>query len=336
LNNLERWSIDSWSTAGAGLASNPDQGYNAQFNTGLFQFNGSYPLNEVKSIRVILAYRRDLTIVKPSPYYPGGVQGLPDRFGLGYKNVLSQYALTRLEYVHDNTINPTLNIWNGLRYKIYMDVNFPVSNSSLKNAYTYNFGFDARHYLPIYRNVIWATRAAADFSWGKQKLIYYLGGVDGWFSPRFNNANKPDPDQAYAFQTLAVNLRGFNQNVANGNNAFVFNSEIRLPVFTTLLSKPINNAFVRNFQLVQFLDLGTAWNGKYDRWTRPGVVYTNGGNNPVSFITKAGGIGPFAGGYGFGARSTLLGYFLKLDVAWEMNGIFKGKPLLYFAMGVDF
>jgi hypothetical protein len=309
--------------------------YNAQFNTSIYQFNGSYPLNEVKSLRLTVAYRRDRIIIKPTPYI-NGQQLPPDRRGLGFPDILSQYALTRLEYVHDNTINPTMNIWHGLRYKVYMDVNMPVSGASVKNQYTYNLGFDARHYLPIYRNFIWATRAAADFSWGNQKLIYYLGGVDGWLSPKFNSGNRPAPDQTYAFQTLAVNLRGFNQNVANGNNAFVFNSELRLPVFSTLLNKPVNNAFIRNFQLIQFLDLGTAWNGKYDKFARPGVVYQDGGNNPVSFITKAGGIGPFAGGYGFGARSTLLGYFLKFDLAWEMNGVFKGKPISYFALGLDF
>ncbi|MDQ6815037.1 MAG: hypothetical protein M3040_14980 [Bacteroidota bacterium] len=306
--------------------------FNAQSNTNIYQFNGSYPLNEVKSIRLTVAYRRDRLIVKPFNL----TQGQPGRFGLTFHDQLSQYALTRLEYVHDNTINPTMNIWHGLRYKVYMDFDAPVSGESAQQGYTYNFGFDARHYLPIYRNFIWATRAAADFSWGKRKLIYYLGGVDGWLSPKFNSANRPDPDQNYAFQTLAVNLRGFNQNVANGNNAFVFNSELRLPVFSTLLNKPVNNAFIRNFQLVQFLDLGTAWNGKYDKFARPGIVYTNGGNNPVSFVTKAGGIGPFAGGYGFGARSTLLGYFLKVDAAWEMNGVFRGKPIWYFALGLDF
>ena len=201
--------------------------------------------------------------------------------------------------------------------------------------FTFNFGFDGRHYLPIYRNFIWAVRTAADFSWGAQKIIYYAGGVDGWLSPKFNNQNTPAPDQNYAFQSLAVNLRGFNQNVANGNNAFVINSEFRLPVFATLFNKPINNAFLRNFQLVQFADLGTAWNGKYDKLERPNTVYT-GSDPAISFRTKAGGIGPFAGGYGFGARSTLLGYFLKLDAAWEMNGIFKGKPIWYFALGFDF
>jgi len=130
-------------------------------------------------------------------------------------------------------------------------------------------------------------------------------------------------------------MRGFNQNVANGNNAAVINSELRLPVFSTLFNKPINNAFLRNFQLVQFFDLGTAWNGKYDKIERPSVLYSQPGN-PVVVKIKAGGIGPFAGGYGFGVRSTILGYFLRLDAAWEMNGVFKGKPIWYFAMGLDF
>jgi hypothetical protein len=47
-------------------------------------------------------------------------------------------------------------------------------------------------------------------------------------------------------------------------------------------------------------------------------------------------IGPFAGGYGFGVRSTLLGYFMKLDAAWPMKGVFKGKPIYYFSLGFDF
>jgi outer membrane protein assembly factor BamA len=232
--------------------------------------------------------------------------------------------------VHDNTINPSQNIWNGLRYKVYLDVNKPVVGSGTN--VTYNFGFDARHYLKIYRNFIWATRAAADFSWGNQKIIYYLGGVDGWFSPKFNN-NPPAQDQSYAFQSLAVNMRGYNQNIANGNNAFVINSELRLPVFATLLNKPINNAFIRNFQLVQFLDLGTAWNGKYNGIKRPSEYYAG---NPVSVKIDAGGLGPFAGGYGFGARSNLLGYFMKIDAGWPMKGVFRGSPIWYFALGLDF
>ena len=129
-------------------------------------------------------------------------------------------------------------------------------------------------------------------------------------------------------------MRGFIQNVANGNNAVTINSELRLPVWTTFFNRPINNAFVRNFQLVQFIDLGTAWNGAYKGIARPSSTYSN--NTPVQVYKKVGGVGPFAGGYGFGARSVLLGYFLKFDVAWEMNGFFKGKPIWYLSMGLDF
>ncbi len=305
--------------------------YNTQLNTSLYQFNGSYPLNEVQSLRTTLAYRRDRTIIKA---FNNGTQQ-PDVVGLGFPDQVTQYALGRFEFVHDNTKNPTQNIWFGFRGKIYMDINSPLSDKTTNgNKDTYNFGFDVRNYVQIYRNFIWATRAAADVSWGTNKLIYYAGGVDGWLNPQFNNLNKP-LDQSYAFQSLAVNLRGFPQNVANGNNAFVINSELRLPVFSTLINKPINNAFLRNFQLIQFADLGTAWNGKYNKLARPSVVFSSS-DPAITFLKRAGGIGPFAGGYGFGARSTLLGYFIKVDASWEMNGIFKDKPYWYVALGFDF
>jgi hypothetical protein len=247
------------------------------------------------------------------------------------------YGQLSMEYVYDNSVNKTLNIWNGLRWKVYMDWFAQVSQlKTAEGRNLFNVGFDARNYYPIYRNVIWAVRAAGDFSWGNQKVVYYLGGVDGWISPKFIDANKPDPDVDYAYQALAVNLRGFKQNTANGNNNIVINSEIRAPLFSTLFNRPINNAFLRNFQLVQFFDLGSAWNGAYDKIERPHVIYTDPGNPYVSVKIKAGGIGPFAGGYGFGARSTLLGYFVRFDAAWGMDVFFKGKPMMTVSLGLDF
>jgi hypothetical protein len=228
---------------------------------------------------------------------------------------------------------------HGLRFKIFADMNAQINKKSAgtekPGKFNFNVGTDFRYYYPIYRNFIWAGRAAADFSWGNQKIVYFLGGVDGWMFPKYNVEPSPE-DQNYAFQSLAVNMRGFRQNVANGNNAVILNSEFRLPVFSTLFNKPINNAFLRNFQVIQFVDLGTAWNGAYDKIERPTQTYPPENPGDVIVRLKSGGIGPFVGGYGFGVRSTLLGYFLRLDAGWEMRGIFKGKPLLHFAMGVDF
>ncbi len=292
--------------------------------SNLYQLNISYPFNEVKSIRASIGYRSDRVIIKSDANYDP-TRAMPD--------TQLKYALVKFEYVHDNTINPTMNIYNGLRYKVFTDINSNLVKSNSTGKFMFNIGADARYYYPIYRNFIWAGRAAADFSFGTQKLIYYLGGVEGWLNPKFNYGVVPAPDQNYAYQTLALNLRGHKQNIANGNNNVVLNSEFRFPVFATLLNRPINNAFIRNLQLVQFTDLGSAWNGRFSKIGRPNNTY---GNPPVQINIKTGGIGPFVGGYGFGLRSTVLGYFLRVDSGWPMGGFFKGKPIWYFALGLDF
>ena len=304
----------------------------AKIITHLYQANVAYPFDNSKRISLTFGLRSDNYIT---------LTDYRNNISLAVPNFRRNFATTHVEYVYDNSLNPALNIWQGLRYKVFFDWNTDISkekNSSGK--YNFNWGFDVRYYYPIYRNFIWAGRAAADFSWGNQKTIYYLGGADGWLmfggnnnNRYFNDNNKPAPDVDYAFQSLALNLRGFTQNIANGNNAFTLNSEFRLPVYTTFFNRPLNNAFLRNFQLTQFIDLGTAWNGAYKGISRPSSIY---GAPPVQVKTQVGGIGPLAGGYGFGARSTLLGYFLKFDAAWEMKGIFRGKPIYYFSLGLDF
>ncbi len=312
-------------------------GYLVKVFTNLYQANISYPFDETKRIRFSTGIRSEKQVLSSL-----------DGFSLSEPNQKILYNVNRLEYVYDNSLNPATNIYNGLRYKFSIDWNRQVSGVKFSDGpNTFNFGVDARYYYPIYRNFIWAGRAAADFSWGNQKFIYYLGGVDGWLmfgdntvirngeqKDRYFNTNNPaDPDQAYAFQSLAVNMRGYIQNVANGNNTVVLNSEFRLPVISTFFDKTVNNAFLRNFMITQFIDLGTAWNGAYDSFKRPDVVF---GQPPVTVRVKAGGLGPFAGGYGFGARSTLLGYFVKFDAGWPMSGFFKGKPIMYLSLGLDF
>jgi hypothetical protein len=311
--------------------------------TNLYQANFSYPLDEVRSIRANIGYRTDRLVIRPFDISAG--QPIPQ--GLLIPDTVAKTLVTRLEYVYDNTINPAQNIWNGLRWKIYIDYYKSLSKATpTTGTNIFNVGFDARHYMKIYRNFIWATRAAGDFSFGGQKIIYYLGGVDGWLGPKYNQYPTPDATQNYAYQSLAVNMRGFKQNVANGNNAVVLNSELRLPVFSTFFNKPINSAFIRNFQIVQFIDLGTAWAGGPKNIERPTSYFVHTipdqdnnpipeTGNPVTVKMRAGGIGPFAGGYGFGARTTVLGYFLKFDTGWPMGSLFK-HPVYYFALGLDF
>jgi hypothetical protein len=340
--NLKRmldWGTTYYRTVQEVLFTNPSQTESSQGKifTNLYQGNISYPFDECRSIRLILGLRSDNQVINPS-----------DTTSLLYYNQRTNYLTSHAEFVHDNTLNPALNIWNGLRYKFYIDWNTDISKTPAGiGKYNFDWGFDARYYKSIYRDFIWAGRVAADFSWGGQKTIYYVGGIDQWMMfgsnikndgtyRYFNADNKPAPDQTYAFQSLELNTRGFIQNVANGNNALVLNSEFRLPVFATFLNRPINNAFLRNFQIIQFIDLGNAWNGSYGSLQRPETIYSNANDPSVTVKIKAGGIGPMAGGYGFGARSMLLGYFLKVDAGWPMIGLFRGTPIWYFSLGLDF
>jgi len=331
------YSLIYYRITNVGYAITPIDGsqmvFDAKSITNLYQGLIKYPIDRIRSFRFSAGIRTDRVVLRPD-----GSSFTTDTLALKTSDVNKvTYELNHLEYVYDNTVVKATNIWNGLRYKAYIDFNVQINQpQNGEGRKMFNFGFDARNYYPIYRNFIWAVRAAGDFSWGNQKVIYYLGGTDGWMFPKANQNPQPAPDQAYTYQALALNLRGFDQNVANGNNAVTINSELRLPIFTTFFSKPINNAFLRNFELLQFFDFGTAWNGAYNKIARPEQEYSDPNNPNVTVLIKAGGIGPFVGSYGFGARSTLLGYFIRLDTGWEMSGFFANKPVWHVSMGLDF
>ena len=88
-----------------------------------------------------------------------------------------------------------------------------------------------------------------------------MGGVDTWLTPKFTTEAPIDYTQNYAYQTLATNMRGFYQNVRNGNSFAVINSELRFPIFSYLANRPLRSDFINNFQIIAFGDLGTAWTG---------------------------------------------------------------------------
>jgi len=315
--------------------------------TNIYEGNIAYPFDRVKRISMTVGMRYDKTVIRGD--YSADPPPIGPPLSLAANDIKQKYLFDHLEYVYDNTSYPTMDIWKGLRWKVYNDFykNVGTKSSPGDNGLMDNFGFDARNYLPIYRNFIWAVRAAGDFSpafIGDEHIVYYVGGMDGWISPKFNNNNQPDPTGVdnYIYQGLELNLRGYDQNAANGSNAMTINSELRLPIFTTFFNKPINNAFLRNFMVTQFFDMGTAWTNK-SNFGRPSVTYTDRNPSgqapvvsPISVSVTPPGIGPFLAGYGFGVRSTLLGYFLKLDCGWPMDGFFKGSPKLYFSLGLDF
>lgn len=294
---------------------------NGKLRTYVADATFRYPLDFTKSIRASLTYRNDLVNFLAT-----------DSFSLGLAKVSYHWATAHLEYVFDNTMKIQTNIYDGLRYKFYFDAQRQVNGGK---SFVFAGGVDARYYFKIHRSFIWATRFNAAKSWGDQKIIYYLGGTENWLFPDFNTETPINYNENYAFQTLATNLRGFSQNVRNGNAYMLVNTELRFPVFSYLLNTPIRSELIKNFQLVGFLDAGTAWEGfsPYDK------------NNPFNSLTVSQGPvvvfvnyfrEPVVYGYGVGARTTILGYFLRVDYAQGVDSGEKIKPVWHFSLGLDF
>src|SRR5690606_26599437 len=102
----------------------------------------------------------------------------------------------------DDTRNPTMNIWNGFRYKLFAEYMYKIytdndfysvgdSFNVIKNGGFYNVGMDFRYYHKIYKNFIGAVRFAGAHSGGNQQIKYLLGGVDNDINPQYNNALQP-------------------------------------------------------------------------------------------------------------------------------------------------
>ena len=255
-----------------------------------------------------------------------------DQMNLRQPDVNTVWGSLKAELTYDNTRNYGINLYYGTRYKIFGEYYQTVDNSGNNVCI---LGFDIRHYQKIHRTMIWANRLAASTSFGSNKLVYYMGGVDNWLWPRFDVNTPVAFDQDYVFQTLATNMRGFQQNIRNGNSFFVLNSEIRMPVFRYLFNRPIRSDVLNNFQLVAFGDVGTAWTG-ISPWSEENQLFKRYIYRNPLFIQVEMIKDPLVGGFGAGVRTRLLGYFMRADLAWGVEDGHIRKPVFYFSLSLDF
>lgn len=281
----------------------------------------SWPLSPVASFRGAIGYRIDKTINLSR-----------ETNSLNNPDLYQDYALARAAYVYDNTRKIGLNLYAGLRYKIFAEY---YRNLTKSPTGLYTAGIDLRHYTIIHRNLIWANRFASGVSFGPEKLLYIMGGVDNTFSSDV----EPTPfaqQNDYAFQTLVTNMRGSFQNIRNGDKFFVINSEIRWPILSYLIQKPIRSDVFKNLQLIGFADVGTAWNGPSPYSAENEINTTEipfGGNSLIVLNSQR---EPLVGGIGTGVRTRLFGYFLRFDWAWGIeDGLVKPR-IFTFSLGTDF
>lgn len=282
-----------------------------------------YPFNPLLSLKGTFGIRKDRSVFMST-----------DQYNLRQPDINSYWLSGKMELTYDATRQLGLNLLDGTRFKLFGEYYHQIEGED-RNTNMIVLGFDVRHYLPIHRTFIWANRFATSTSFGKSRLIYYMGGVDTWLTPKFTREAPIDYSQNYAYQTLATNMRGFYQNVRNGNSFAVINSELRFPVFRYLSNRPLRSDFLNNFQILAFGDLGTAWTGTTP-YSDENALFTRIIQRGPLLITVREQRQPFVGGAGFGARARLLGYFLRADYAWGIEDMVVNKPVFYISLSLDF
>ncbi len=287
----------------------------------------SKPITPVLALKGTASYRNDKHVFMST-----------DVATLTYENIYQHWGSLKAEAIYDNTRKRSINIYYGTRSKIFAEYHKQLNRAKSDMIV---LGIDFRKYTRIHRELIWANRFAASSSFGTTKLLYYLGGVDNWMgylfnsTTMFNNTTPVTPGQNYSFQALATNMRGFRQNVRNGNNFALINSEIRWPFIRYLVGHPLKSNFLNSLQVVAFGDIGSAWTGISPWKSDNGYDNETITNGPVK-VTLDSNRNPVVAGFGAGARAQILGYFVRADWAWGIENNYILPRIFYLSFSLDF
>lgn len=291
----------------------------------------SYPINE--------ALRVSLSPMLTKTRNIDGAQG-----SSGIPNRTSNYGGLQAEVVFDNTRTNGMNLLEGTRVKLRAQQQQGLSNA---NESFYKISLDARNYTRIHRDLILATRFSFGHSGGKAPKQSILGGMDNWipFSTVREQRSAENPlnpsNQDYRnvfFTDFVTPLRGFRTNKLSGESYMLFNAEVRWPLFKFLHRGPLTSNFLRNFQLIAFTDIGTAWTGSgpFSRQNSLNTEIVNPGGGSPWYAVVNNFKNPYLIGYGTGVRTLFLGYYVKGDLAWGVEDKSVQKPIFHVTLGYDF
>lgn len=253
------------------------------------------------------------------------------------------YVGLNAKAVLDNSIEKGYNMRQGTRGLIEFHHMQATSQSTRSFS---RLRFDFRHYQQIHREIVLASRLFYGYTFGPNSPDFLLGGVPNWF---LNTTKVHDSDDPLTFSNTkdntnvlfaewVTNLRGFRYNELFGSQAILLNTELRIPFFRYITRAPLSSSFLRNFQIIGFYDMGSAWTGKFPLTSKNSV-------NTIQYDRVGGSTfsaeivdyrNPWLASYGYGVHTVLLGYHAKIDFAYPIKDNRVGKLFLSVSVGLDF
>jgi Tol biopolymer transport system component len=304
LPNRIDWGFQAFHSARF-LALNNDQYIDTRFRTYGVAVSASYPLNKFQRVDISGTYFR---VSRENLYFITPAQR-------------RDIFLPSLSYVHDNVLWGYTGPNNGTRYNItaYGTPKIGATGIQFLSAQA-----DYRTYLRLMRGYAFAFRLSGGGSFGNNKQHFIVGGTDNWINRSFENDSLPiNSPEDFLFLTSGVPLRGYNFNAQIGTRYALMNMELRYPFLGYIVAGPLP-VFFQSLTGVAFLDVGSAWSNE-----RTFKAFRKNADGNV--VTK-----DLLIGMGTGARVYLLGFLLKIDVAWQYNNQTFSVPKYYFSLGADF
>ncbi|WP_373330737.1 hypothetical protein [Salmonirosea aquatica] len=308
-----------------------DYGNIQKYRFNQFQVFASYPFSTYARFVVSPTF----TVTRLITLGPGALTE-PDRS--------TQYGGIKSEFVFDNTAVNGMNMVEGTRFKVRYENQLGIGQS----YQNFNrLSVDFRRYQKIHRDLILALRVAYSRSGGNAPKQNIMGGMENWVLNKKDSRPNSNDNPLYFgegidnrdifFAEFATNLRGFNLNRLSGTNYVLGNLELRVPLVKYLYRGPITSNFLRNFQVIGFSDIGTAWTGKgpFSQENSLNTEIVGGGSEPFR-ATVTNFRNPYLMGYGVGARTMLFGFYVKFDYAWGVDNGVRGKAIPYVTLGYDF
>lgn len=312
-----------------------------KYSKNAFEIGAAYPFNP----KTRIALKPFYAVTRFENLEPTLVGNVPTPVFSPYSS--EQYGGATVEMVFDNSVINGMNLIEGSRAKVRLKHYEGLTDQN--KSFT-NFSADFRHYQKIYKEIVLAGRLYYGSFFGKAPKQYLLGGMDNWLffdenTEGTNNPLKPNAEKDNSdllFIEYATNLRGFDYGALYGRNTLLFNAELRVPLIRALSSGPITSNFFRNLQFIGFFDIGSAWTGK-SPFSEDNSISTKvipedpAAREKSNFIIELKNYrSPWIYSYGAGFRTIILGYYIKLDVAWPVDNYDIGSPRAHLTLGYDF
>lgn len=225
-----------------------------------------------------------------------------------------------LRYVFDNTLPGWFGPELGMRYYFGLTASPKIFSNS---ASFYNVETDIRFYQPIISNYLFfAIRGSAGGSFGANPIKFFMGGTENWINAQYYGNYIPFNDPVdFGFLEFKMPMRGWSIGEQSGSKFFMFNTELRFPLFTALLAGPVP-ILLQGVMGSFFFDIGSAFNDNFTA-TQKDVW---GNTIPKDLLMST----------GIGVRTYLLGLPVKMDIAWRNEYYAWSKPQYMFSLGYDF